>query len=94
MQLILSQEEKDAALWSDIDDASLGRLAKANIVAIQNADRQRGRIMGWGALTMLCCQFSGGATLKVKGLTEHDLPLGDFEVTIKRVQGGDGGHKA
>lgn len=55
-ELILTAEEKAAALWSDLDDASLGKFVKKLIVSITNASEQMDRTAVVSAAMLICCE--------------------------------------
>lgn len=89
-ELILTEEERAAALWSDLDDASLGRLLKKHISSFSNAAEQLERTTILAAALMLCCetaaQGSDTAVLDLDGVTDADREFGDWRITVARRQ--------
>ena len=57
-ELILTEEEKAAALWSDLDDAALGKLVKKKIALLTSAAEQLDRVTTFAAAMLLCCAAS------------------------------------
>lgn len=91
-ELILTDEEKAAALWSDLDDAALGKLVKKKISLITNAAEQLDRVTTLAAAMLLCCaaseQNASEITLEINGLTQEDREFGDWKVVAMKRDGG------
>jgi hypothetical protein len=54
-ELTLTDDEKKLALWSDLDDACLGKLVKKQISAITVAAEQMDRVTLFSAALLICC---------------------------------------
>jgi hypothetical protein len=89
-ELILTQQEKDAALWSDLDDASLGKLVKKTMAIFDSLPRQEHEIVMQSAAIMLCCLVrdnqSTKATITLEGVTEKGVGIGDWRLLIEQVK--------
>jgi|GEM_PF-3493872 len=81
--LILTPEEKKAALWADLDDASLGRFLKkvmADLDTMSPAVEDKAiRNTAAGQLLVLEIFKSGfdQNTIKIGGVTQHGHEIGD-----------------
>ena len=64
-ELILTEEEKAAALWSDLDDAALGKLVKKKIALLSSAAEQLDRVTTFAAAMLLCCAACGKQALSM-----------------------------
>ena len=58
-ELILTEEEKAAALWSDLDDAALGKLVKKKIALLTSAAEQLDRVTTFAAAMLLLTTIEG-----------------------------------
>ena len=89
-ELIMTEEERAAALWSDLDDASLGRLLKRHIIAIQTASKQLEKTSILAAALILCCETAAQGSVRgefeLEGVTEGDREFGDWVVTVTRKE--------
>lgn len=89
-ELILTEEEKAAPLWSDLSDEALGKLMKKKIAAISSAAKQNDMVTLHAAAMMLCLvaveHGVDGLTLELNGVNAPALD-GDwqFTVTAQRV---------
>ena len=72
-ELILTAEEKAAALWSDLDDAALGKLVKKKIAFLTDAAEQLDRVTMWAAAMLICCN---AAEFDREGLTQGGREAG------------------
>lgn len=87
-QLILTEEEKAAALWSDLDDASLGRLLKKQIALITTSSAQLDRSVFFAAALLICCEAAeckaSEAKFDIEGVTQAGRDFGDWTVIATR----------
>ena len=83
-ELILTDEEKAAALWSDLDDAALGKLVKKKIALITDAAAQLDRVTTVAAGMLLCCaaseQGASEIALEIDGLTQAGREFGNWKI--------------
>lgn len=89
-ELILTDEEKAARSWLDLDDASLGRLVKRTALKIiehDEADRQRVWTMTAAIILMGAAQDTNADNLKISlgGLTQKGQAVGDWEVIVRKA---------
>lgn len=88
-ELILTEEEEAAALWSDLDDAALGKLVKKKIAVIAEAATQLDHVTTFAAAMLLCCaaaeQNAGEISLKIDGLTQGGREFGDWKVVAVKT---------
>jgi hypothetical protein len=54
-QLIMTDAERAALLWTDLDDAALGALLRKKIAFLQTAAEQMDRTVTMAAGLLLCC---------------------------------------
>lgn len=89
-ELILTDEEKDAASYLDWSNESLGKAVKVLAKSIQDR-RGKDAIAIQAYVAMLACLLDDngkrGIKLTAKGVTEYDEPKGDWAVTIERISG-------
>jgi len=88
-KLILTDDEKAAALWSDLDDAALGKLVKKKIASLTDAASQLDRVTTFAAAMLLCCaaaeQNASEIALEIDGLTQEGRELGDWKVVAMKT---------
>ena len=86
-KLILTDEEKAAALWSDLDDAALGKLVKKKIAYLTEAAEQLDRVTAFAAAIILCCAAAehnaSEIALEIDGLTQEGRDFGDLEEIVE-----------
>lgn len=91
-ELILTDKEKAAALWSDLEDAALGALVKRKISLIESCSEQLDQITPFSAAMMLClaAQHAGAdkASFDIDGLKKDGKALGNWRITAERVPDG------
>lgn len=91
-ELILTEEEKAAALWSDLDDAALGKLVKKKIATLTSAAEQLDRVTTFAAAMLLCCAAAeanaGELAFEIDGLMQGDRPFGDWRIVAVKVEAG------
>jgi hypothetical protein len=87
-ELILTDEEKAAELWSDLDDAALGKLVKKQIAMITKAAEQMDRATLFSAALLICC---GAAEVNAKkaefdidGVSHGERDFGDWTVVATK----------
>lgn len=87
-ELILTPEEQDAALWTDLDDAALGAIVRRHIVTMQEVSTQMDRTIEMSAAILLCFATidSNGtaATLNLEGLTRDGIDHGNWTVFVRK----------
>lgn len=92
-ELILTAEEKAAALWSDLDDAALGKLVKKKIALLTESAAQLDRVTTFAAAMLLCCsaaeQNVNEIALEIDGLTQEGRAFGDWRVVAMKVRATD-----
>ncbi|TJY57183.1 hypothetical protein E4T66_17380 [Sinimarinibacterium sp. CAU 1509] len=88
-QLILTDEEKAAALWSDLDDAALGALVRSKIALITDTAAQLDRVTTLAAAMLFCCaaaeENATSLEMEVAGLTQAGRAFGDWKVVATRT---------
>ena len=88
-ELILTDEEKAAALWSDLDDAALGKLVKRKIALITGAAAQLDQATTFAAALMLCLdarqQNSNEIVFEIEGLVKNGEEIGDWRVIATKT---------
>ena len=83
-QLILTDSEKAAALWSDCDDDTLGKLLRKSIAELQNAADQLGRTEDFTAALALCLNASERNSTAEEIEIEIEGQVGRWLVTVQR----------
>jgi hypothetical protein len=87
-ELILTDAEKAAELWTDFDDAELGALMRKNLIRFKTAALQMDRAMATTCALLLCCDAAdAGASelvLSLEGVTQGGHDFGEWTVTAKR----------
>jgi hypothetical protein len=88
MELILTEAEKKAATWLELDDESVGKLVKASALKIIDNDNEQGRVAFWSAAIILCSMAAeaNAETFKqtLDNLTIKGKSFGKWELTIKK----------
>lgn len=96
-KIILTEEEKAAHSWLDLDDASLGRCVKQNMLILCNGkkdednaslDSEEGRILAsTSAVTMLAIiahkSNADHAKFTCNGVSYKDESIGNWSVTLE-----------
>lgn len=87
--LILTDEEKAAALWTDLSDEALGRAVKARIARIADAATQSERMTTYAAALLLACSAAEmnaqKMTWNLEGVTQSGREFGDWVVRVERI---------
>ena len=93
MKLILTEAEKKAATWLELDDDSVGKFVKANATHFYNKATEGEKIFLMAAAMALCSAAAkaNADTLKqtIEGLTVKGKPFGNWIVTIQKVLASD-----
>lgn len=101
-KLILTEEEKAALSWLDMDDDALGKLCrKACLVIPQYRDEEnpddRKPVWAASAGMLLCgvCDDAGAtsATFDFEGLTHGNKERGNWRVTVEKLDAQSGKEK-
>lgn len=89
-ELILTEAEKTAATWFELDDATLGKVVKRTAAGLLTHSEEMGRIWWFAAALLLCGQAKDAnaetLTVNVDGFTDAGQELGDWEVTVRRIK--------
>lgn len=94
-ELLLTDEEKEAATWFELDDAVLGKVVKRTAAGLIGHSRELDRVW-WFAAAMLLCgmahdQNAQKVVQSIEGFEEEGVPLGDWEVIVQRVSSATSG---
>ena len=91
-ELILTEEEK-GTLWSDLDDATLGKVVKKHISALTSASEQLERSTVVAAAIWMCAYVAEnkkvGMSIDLEGVTDRDVDIGNWKVVIEKVEAKD-----
>ncbi len=89
MELILTDKEKQAATWLELDDESVGRLVKVTMLGIVETSNEQGKLYFWAAALMICSAAAqaNADTFKqtIDGLTIKGKKFGDWELRVKKI---------
>jgi hypothetical protein len=89
MKLILTEAEKKAAKWADLDNESLGKVVKATMFVLKKASDEQKQLWFISAAIMMCSAAvdANADTYKqtIEGLTIEGKSFGNWKVTIQRV---------
>ncbi len=88
-ELILTDAEKAAALWSDLDDAALGKLVRKKICFLTSAAEQMDRVVHLSAAMLICGvaveQHASQASIQIEGFTVDGVDCGEWNVIATKV---------
>lgn len=88
-ELILTEKERTASLWSDLDAAALVKLIKKKITLITDAAEQLNYATTFAAAMLLCCAASeentSEMTMQIDGLTQEGREFGDWTVVATKT---------
>lgn len=91
-ELILTPEEKAAALWSDLDDAALGMLVKKKMSLLTSAAEQLSHTTTFAAAMLLCCAAAENNAREIafdlEGLFQAGREFGDWRVVATKASMG------
>jgi hypothetical protein len=87
-QLILTDAEREAGLWTDCDDAALGALLRKQLALLQTAEAQLDKTRETAAALLLCCNAAEAGANELRselfGVTQGGQEFGDWVVTATR----------
>lgn len=87
-QLLMSDEEKAAALWTDLDDESLGKLLRKTLTSLTTAAEQQDRLFAYAAGLLICCNAAEANANELRmtldGVTQAGREFGDWTVVATR----------
>lgn len=88
-ELVLTTAERDAALWTDLDDAALGAIVRKKISVLQTAAAQMDRTTTLAAALLLCCAAAEAdaseMTMDLSAVTQGGRDFGDWSVVASRT---------
>lgn len=88
-EIILTEEEKSAVTWAELDDDSLGKVVKAGIFSIKKIAKEQDKMFFMAAAIILCSIAADSnadkLTQTLEGLKNNGQPLGDWKITIKKL---------
>ena len=88
-ELILTEEEKAAPSYLDWSDESLGRAVKQLATKFNDEygkDDMYGTMAGFVLITVAKKTNATTLTLTLEGLTSHEVPDGDWKITVKQTK--------
>ena len=89
-ELILTEKEKKAATWCELEDESIGKVIKVMMSTIKQASDEQEKFYFLSAAMILCAAAAktnaDKAVFTVEGLKNKDNDFGNWQVTIKRIQ--------
>jgi hypothetical protein len=95
-ELILSDVEKAALLWTDLDDQALGALLRKKIVVLQTAASQMDMSFATAAALLLVGTAgetnSNSLQVSLESVTQGGRDLGDWDVTVTKKETAHGYH--
>lgn len=87
-ELILTDAEKAAELWTDLDNAALGALLRKKLIVLKTAAEQMDRTFTMAAALLLCCDAAeAGATeltVSLESVTQAGRDFGDWQIVAVR----------
>ncbi len=88
-ELILTEAEKAAATWAELDDEALGRVVKAGMFDVKKVADDDDKLLSLAAATMLCSIAAEAnadrLSVTLEGLRTKDESMGDWEVMTCRT---------
>lgn len=89
-ELLLTDAEKAAASWLELDDAALGKVVKKMALTLK-LRQDESLQLGWNAAALLLCSLAHEAkadklTHELTGCSTDNKPFGDWRVTVERVK--------
>ncbi len=89
-ELILTDAEKAAELWTHLDDEALGKLLRKKIVMLKEASNQLDMTTTFAAAMILCCsageQGKSEVAFEIDGITQAGRDFGDWKVVAVKVE--------
>lgn len=90
-KLILTEEEKAAATWMELDDATIGKLVKKTALGLMSLKDEQAHVWWWSAAILLCSMASDANADKfeqeILGLTHSGEERGNWRITVERING-------
>jgi hypothetical protein len=88
-KLILTEAEKSALTWMELDDATLGKVVKKTALSLKEHSDEQQKIW-WFAAAMLLCGMAEDAkaaqlTHTIEGFSEKGVDRGDWRITVERL---------
>ena len=91
MELKMTDAEKKAATWLELDDESLGKVVKAMMFKLKTISEEQDKLFHLSAAIILCSSAvetnADKMNITVEGLTIKGESFGNWKVTIKRQVG-------
>lgn len=89
-ELILTNEEKAAATWFELDDATVGKIVKTTALGLLEHTNEQGRVW-WFAAALLLCGMTDDANAdtfsqEVNNFTHGSDDRGNWRVTVERIK--------
>jgi len=88
-ELILTDEEKAAATWLELDNATIGKLVKKTALGLQAHSGEQGQVWWFSAAMLLIGMASDSNadrfTQEIRGFTREGVPCGDWRVSVDRI---------
>ena len=88
-ELILTDDERAAKLWSDLDDAALGKVVKKKIAHLTGVAEQLDQITVSAAAILLCFaaieQHASEIALEIGGLTQAGREFGNWKIVAMKT---------
>jgi transcription elongation factor Elf1 len=89
-QLILTEKEKKLATWLELDDESLGKFVKANILQVLTRSKEDLAVFTLSCATALCAianeANAGKLELTLDNLKNKTNTFGNWKVTVKKMK--------
>lgn len=88
-ELILTDEEKAAATWFELNDAAIGKIVKKTAIGLLDMADEQGRVW-WFAAALLLVGKAADANaenmkVNVEGFSEAGIEMGDWQVSVTRL---------
>ncbi len=88
-ELVLTDRERKAATWAELDNESLGKVVKKMMADFKKISKESNRIYLISAAMLLCSDTAetnaDKATFTVEGLKNKTNDFGNWKVVIKKV---------
>lgn len=86
-ELILTEAEKAANTWLELDDATVGKLVKKTALGLKNHSEERGKVWYVSAVMLLLGMVADSNaeefSTTINGFSDPAGYRGDFEINIK-----------
>lgn len=91
-QLILTDEEKAALTWFELDDATIGKIVKKTALGLIDHSKEMERVWWFSAALLLCGQAvdhnANSMTVDIEGFEHQGGNFGDWRVRVERIHAG------